>query len=73
MPMHMVADDLATGRLVKLDVRWPDGSRPPRPVAVLVRRRDKVLGPAGEYLAEQLVGTRALAQGAPPPRKGRRG
>lgn len=59
MPMHMVADDLVAGRLVRLDVRWPDGSRPPRPVAVLVRRRDKVLGPAGECLAERIVGTRA--------------
>ena len=56
MPMHMVADELASGRLAKLDLRWPDGSRPPRPVAVLVRRRDKVLGPAGEYLAEQIAG-----------------
>lgn len=55
MPMHMVADDLATGRLVKLDLRWPDGSRPPRPVAVLVRRHDKALGPAGTYLAEQIA------------------
>lgn len=62
MPMHMVADDLASGRLAKLDVRWPDGSRPPRPVAVLTRRRDKVLGPAGEYLVEQIVGTRSLAR-----------
>lgn len=75
MPMHMVADDLAAGRLVQLDLRWPDGSRPPRPVAVLVRRRDKVLGPAGAYLAEQILGTRSLAQArrAPPARKGRRG
>ena len=62
MPMHMVADDLASRRLVKLDVRWPDGSRPPRPVAVLARRRDKVLGPAADYLTEQIVGTRSLAQ-----------
>lgn len=75
MPMHMVADELASGRLAKLDLRWPDGSRPPRPVAVLVRRRDKVLGPAGEYLAEQIAGVRSLSltdSTAPSPQRVRR-
>lgn len=75
MPMHMVADELASGRLAKLDLRWPDGSRPPRPVAVLVRRRDKVLGPAGEYLAEQIACVRSLSltdSTAPSPQRVRR-
>jgi DNA-binding transcriptional LysR family regulator len=55
MPLHMVEDDLAQGRLVKLDIRWPDGSRPPRPVVVLARRKDKTLGPAGAWLAERFA------------------
>ena len=59
MPMHMVAEDLKRGRLVKLDIRWPDGSRPPRPTVVLVRRKDKALGPAGAWLADALVETGA--------------
>ena len=59
MPMHMVAEDLKRGRLVRLDIRWPDGSRPPRPVVVLVRRKDETLGPAGSWLADALVQTAA--------------
>jgi DNA-binding transcriptional LysR family regulator len=58
MPMHMVAEDLKRGRLVKLDIRWPDGSRPPRPIMVLIRRKDKALGPAGAWLADQLSRTK---------------
>ena len=60
MPMHMVAEDLQRGRLVQLDIRWPDGTRPPRPVVVLTRRKDKSLGPAGAWLAEELVRTGAM-------------
>jgi DNA-binding transcriptional LysR family regulator len=56
MPRHMVADDLAAGRLVRLDIRRPDGLRRlPRPGVVLARRKDKVLGPAGEWLAARLI------------------
>lgn len=51
MPLHLVAEDIAKRRLVKLDVRWPPGTRPPRPTVVLARRKDKALGPAGEWLA----------------------
>lgn len=56
MPMHMVKEDLAAGRLVKLDVRRPDGrARFPRPGVLLARRKDKVLGPAGSWLAARLL------------------
>lgn len=56
MPRHMVADDLAAGRLVPLDLRRPDGlTRLPRPGVVLARRKDKVLGPAGAWLAARLL------------------
>jgi len=59
MPRHMVADDLAAGRLVRLDIRRPDGLRRlPRPGVVLARRKDKVLGPAGEWLAARLLKSR---------------
>jgi DNA-binding transcriptional LysR family regulator len=60
MPRHMVADDLETGRLVRLDIRRPDGmTRLPRPGVVLARRKDKVLGPAGEWLAARLLASAA--------------
>lgn len=60
MPRHMVEEDLAAGRLVKLDVRRPDGkSRFPRPGVVLARRKDKVLGPAGTWLANRLLDSRS--------------
>ena len=56
MPLHMVKDDLAAGRLVKLDIRWPGGVKGfPRPGVVLARRKDRVLGPAGTWLAQRLV------------------
>jgi len=55
MPMHLVAEDLRAKRLVRLDIRRPDGmTKLPRPGVVLVRRKDKVLGPAGLWLAEKL-------------------
>jgi DNA-binding transcriptional LysR family regulator len=63
MPRHMIEEDLAEGRLVKLDVRRPDGSsRLPRPAAVLARRKDKVLGPAGAWLATRLVSGKRRAR-----------
>ena len=56
MPIHMVDEDLAAGRLVKLDIRRPDGlTKLPRPAVVLARRKDKALGPAGEWLAARLL------------------
>jgi DNA-binding transcriptional LysR family regulator len=58
MPVHMVADDLAKGRLVKLDIRWPDGTRPPRPVVVVARRKDRTLGPAGSWLAARFASSK---------------
>ena len=64
MPIHMVEDDIAARRLVRLDVRRPDGlTKLPRPAVVLARRKGKVLGPAGRWLAERL-----LASGRPSPR-----
>jgi DNA-binding transcriptional LysR family regulator len=72
MPMHMIEEDLAGGRLVRLDIRWPDGSRTPRPVVVLARRKDKALGPAGAWLAEELVRSGAMyGRAAKRKRKGR--
>jgi DNA-binding transcriptional LysR family regulator len=56
MPRHMIAEDLARHRLVKLDVREADGTaRLPRPAVVLARRKDKTLGPAGAWLSKRLV------------------
>lgn len=56
MPLHMVERDLKSGRLVRLDIRTPDGRKSvPRPAVVLARRKGKVLGPAGEWLAQRLV------------------
>jgi DNA-binding transcriptional LysR family regulator len=54
MPMHMVTEDLAARRLVRLDIRRPGGVFP-RPGVVLARRKDKILGPAGTWLAEALT------------------
>lgn len=56
MPIHMIEDDLKRGRLVKLDIRRPDGmTKLPRPGVVLARRKGVALGPAGEWLAKRLV------------------
>ena len=56
MPIHMVEDDLAAGRLKRLDIRRPDGLKSlPRPGVVLARRKDKVLGPAGAWLSRRLA------------------
>ena len=64
MPAHMVEGDLEAGRLVKLDIRRSDGvTRLPRPGVVLARRKDKALGPAGQWLAEQLLGRPSSHQG----------
>ena len=56
MPLHMIDDDLAAKRLVKLDIRRPDGVTPlPRPAVVLARRKDRQPGPAGTWLAARLL------------------
>ena len=54
MPMHMIREDLAAKRLVRLDIRRPGGVFP-RPGVVLAKRKDKILGPAGSWLAEALT------------------
>jgi DNA-binding transcriptional LysR family regulator len=51
MPLHMVADDLRSKRLVRLDIRRPEGAW--KPAVVLARRKGKVLGPAGQWLAKR--------------------
>ena len=56
MPLHMVADDLAARRLVRLDIRWPGNVKGfPRPGVLVARPKDKVLGPAGAWLANRLL------------------
>ena len=55
MPLHMVKEDLAAKRLVRLDIRGRAGGAFPRPGVVLARRKDKVLGPAGAWLANALT------------------
>lgn len=54
MPRHMVADDLAAGRLVELAMADP--SDWPRLQMMAVVRKDKALGPAGRWMAERLSG-----------------
>ncbi len=72
MPSHMVAGDLAAGRLKRLEIRRPDGMTAlPRPGVVLARRKDKVPGPAGAWLAARLVelAVAAVQPAAPKRRK----
>lgn len=55
MPRHIVADDLAAGRLVELSVlRWDGRSELPRLPVLAVRRKAGTLGPAGSWLLERL-------------------
>ncbi len=57
MPVHIVADDLANGRLVQLrPAIWDGFSRLPRLPVVATRRRDRVLGIGGRWLFERLAG-----------------
>lgn len=59
MPSHMIEEDLKAGRLKRLDIARPGArARPPRPSIVLARRKGKVLGPAGRWLAKRLTGLR---------------
>jgi DNA-binding transcriptional LysR family regulator len=56
MPLHMVKKDLADRRLVRLDIRWPGGVKGfPSPGVLATWRKDKVLGPAGTWLANRLL------------------
>ncbi len=60
MPAHMVADDLAEGRLVRLTVEsWESTGGPPRLPVLVARRKDHALGPAGRWLWERLSGPAA--------------
>jgi DNA-binding transcriptional LysR family regulator len=55
MPRHMVAEDLATGRLVDLRaLRWDGRNRMPRLPVMAVRRKAATLGPAGAWLLARL-------------------
>lgn len=57
MPRHMIEEDLKAGRLKRLDIRRPGAHASlPRPPIVLARRKGKVLGPAGRWLAQRLTG-----------------
>ena len=56
LPRHVAADDLATGRLTELRLaRWPVTEKLPRLELMLARRPDRALGPAGQWLASQLI------------------
>lgn len=58
LPAHMVAEDIAAGRLMPLTTRtWDGHSRIPRLAITLARRHDKALGPAGRWLSESLSQT----------------
>jgi DNA-binding transcriptional LysR family regulator len=53
LPQYTIADDLAAGTLVRL---WVEGMRDENAVAlVLVRRRDRVLGPGAQWLLSRLL------------------
>jgi DNA-binding transcriptional LysR family regulator len=55
LPDHLVADDLAAGRLVRLEpLSWEGRDRMPSFHAVVVWRRDAVIGPAQRALLAQL-------------------
>jgi len=56
MPLHIVEDDLATGRLVRLHpASWDGRNRMPRLPISVVRRRDRAAGLAGRWLFERLA------------------
>lgn len=55
MPRHIVAEDLASGRLVELKpLRWDGRDGMPRLPVVAVRRKAALLGPAATWLLERL-------------------
>ena len=56
MPLHVVAEDLAQGRLVQLrPAHWDHRPSLPRLPVVATRRRDRPLGIAGRWLFAQLT------------------
>ena len=56
MPRHIVEDDLATGRLVRLrPASWDGRNRLPRLPVSVVRRRDRAAGLAGRWLFDRLA------------------
>lgn len=65
MPRHMVADDLAAGRLMELDTTL--AFKFPRVPMVVVTRADKALGPAGRWMAERLSGRQCPPLDPPSP------
>lgn len=64
MPQAMIADDLASGTLVELEIEdaWPEGNLMP---LLAVHRSDTPPGPAGRWLVERLKDTVALCPGHP--------
>lgn len=55
LPDHLVDDDLAAGRLVRLNLQsWEGSDRMPRYATVAAWRRDSSLGPAATRLTEAL-------------------
>lgn len=60
LPRHLVADDLAAGRLRALAFAGWDGyDGPPTLSSVVVHRRDRPLGPAGAWLRQLIADSRA--------------
>ncbi len=58
LPHHLVADDLAAGRLMELRyARWDGYDGPPRLRAVVVHKRGRPLGPAAAWLRTRLAET----------------
>jgi DNA-binding transcriptional LysR family regulator len=56
MPRHLVAEDLAVGRLVALAPdRWEGSDRMPSIPAVIAHRKEVALGPAGRWLFQRLA------------------
>ena len=56
MPRHIVEDDLANGRLVRLrPAMWDGRRRLPRLPVNVVRRRDRAAGIAGRWLFDRLA------------------
>lgn len=56
MPLHIVADDLASGALVRLRLsEWEGSDRPPFLPICVACRKDAPLGPAAQWMLEHLV------------------
>lgn len=61
MPHPLVAADLASGRLVRLQTeRWDGSDRLPRFPVVVARSRDRPLGPAGSALMAAITSKKGL-------------